>query len=92
MKLPHALEARINELVKSGFYSDRDEFIIEAVRLHLQSQKFKELERLSEKWINIWPTWPNDTWLSDDIISLYYPPLGPLGKTTIAASSNSFHL
>ena len=52
IELPKALEERIKELVKSGFYTSSQEFILEAVRQHLQSQKFKELERLSEKWIN----------------------------------------
>ena len=68
VELPHALEERIKELVESGFYSSREEFIIEAVRLHLQSQKFKELERMSEKWINTGiykiPYWPNSDYLN----------------------------
>ena len=52
IELPKALEERIKELVKSGFYTCSQEFILEAVRLHLQSQKFKELERIAERWIN----------------------------------------
>jgi Arc/MetJ-type ribon-helix-helix transcriptional regulator len=52
LELPKALEERIDELVRSGFYNSQQEFITEAVRLHLQNQKFKELERISEKWIN----------------------------------------
>lgn len=65
INLPSALEQRIQELVRSGFYSSESEFIIEAVRLHLQNQKFKELERLSERWINnssIYkiPYWPDN--------------------------------
>jgi Arc/MetJ-type ribon-helix-helix transcriptional regulator len=90
MELPHALEARINELVKSGFYSNKDEFIIEAVRLHLQSQKFKEFERLSERWIHgsYWPF--KDIWSSNDTIPYYgFPP----GKTsTTAGLKTGFHL
>lgn len=52
IELPSALQDRIRELVKSGFYTSESEFVIEAVRIHLQNQKFKELERLSERWIN----------------------------------------
>lgn len=52
IELPSALQDRIRELVKSGFYTSESEFVIEAVRLHLQNQKFKELERLSERWVN----------------------------------------
>lgn len=52
LELPRALEERIAELVRSGFYNSAEEFITEAVRLHLQNQKFKELERISEKWIS----------------------------------------
>jgi Arc/MetJ-type ribon-helix-helix transcriptional regulator len=52
LELPRALEERIAELVRSGFYNSAEEFITEAVRLHLQNQKFKELERISEKWVN----------------------------------------
>lgn len=67
MELPPALEDRIKELVNSGFYSNKEEFIIEAVRLHLQSQKFKELERISERWINNGmykvPYWPDSNFL-----------------------------
>lgn len=67
IELPKALEDRIKELVKSGFYSSPQEFVIEAVRTHLQSQKFKELERISEKWINgsIYriPYWPDSNFL-----------------------------
>jgi Arc/MetJ-type ribon-helix-helix transcriptional regulator len=65
IELPKALEERIAELVKSGFYSSKEEFVIEAVRLHLQNQKFKELERISERWVNnsIYrvPYWPDYT-------------------------------
>lgn len=52
INIPKALEDRIKELVKSGFYTSSQEFVIEAVRLHLQNQKFKEIERISEKWTN----------------------------------------
>jgi Arc/MetJ-type ribon-helix-helix transcriptional regulator len=68
LELPRALEERIAELVRSGFYNSAEEFITEAVRLHLQNQKFKELERLSEKWVNnsiyrlpYWPDYVPDT-------------------------------
>lgn len=66
INLPSALEARIKELVKAGFYTSETEFIIEAVRLHLQNNRFKELERMSERWINngsIYriPYWPMDS-------------------------------
>ena len=67
IELPSALQDRIRELVKSGFYTSESEFVIEAVRLHLQNQKFKELERLSEKWVNSGvyqiPYWPNNNFL-----------------------------
>ena len=52
IELPKALEERIKELVKAGFYSSHQEFVIEAVRTHLNNQKFKELERIAEKWVN----------------------------------------
>lgn len=67
MKLPKALEERIDELVRSGFYTTQEEFIVEAVRLHLQNQKFKELERISERWMNngIYrvPYWPDNSFI-----------------------------
>lgn len=73
IELPSALQDRIRELVKSGFYTSESEFVIEAVRLHLQNQKFKELERLSERWVNngIYkiPYWPS----SNDFLDFKSP-------------------
>lgn len=79
VELPSALQDRIRELVKSGFYTSESEFIIEAVRLHLQNQKFKELERLSERWINSGSIYKIPYWgdyIDDKTLHFGVPP-GP---------------
>lgn len=72
INLPSALESRIKELIKAGFYNSESEFIVEAVRLHLQNNKFKELERLSERWVNN-GIYRIPYWNDDGTVSNNYP-------------------